>query len=200
MVFVNVILSMVDMMSVGSASSVGGKTMGLYLLTTLIASVLGLISILCFKSLFKQGSFPTDSKGTITLGCEEDSMLVHNFTTGDVYCAANFTEADDASMEFLINDVDGTFVKKSSGPASDLSMSDTIYDGVFVKLITSNIFDSFVDANFAAVVVSCRCIPCRSIDSLTRLTNIHLQLFTVLCNMCGGGCRTRHEEKGTATI
>ena len=103
MVFVNVILSMVDMMSVGSASSVGGKTMGLYLLTTLIASVIGLISILCFKSLFKQGSFPTDSKGTITLGCEEDSMLVHNFTTGDVYCAANFTEADDASMEFLIN-------------------------------------------------------------------------------------------------
>lgn len=32
-------------------------------------------------------------------------------------------------------------------------MSDTIYDGVFTKLITSNIFFSFVDSNFAAVIV-----------------------------------------------
>jgi Na+/H+-dicarboxylate symporter len=41
---------------------------------------------------------------------------------------------------------------KSSGPASGISLSDTIYDGVFTKLFTSNIFGSFVSANFAAVV------------------------------------------------
>lgn len=157
MVFVNVILSMVDMMSVGSASSVGGKTMGLYLLTTLLASVLGLISILCFKNFFKQGEFPESSSGTIMLGCEDDAMLVHS-SEGEVFCSANYTELDGVSAEFMINDVDGTFVKKSSGPASDLTMSDTIYDGVFVKIITSNIFDAFVDANFAAVVFFAICM------------------------------------------
>jgi len=45
LVFVNVLISVVDMMSLGRASSVGWKTIGLYTLTTLIASVIGLIAI-----------------------------------------------------------------------------------------------------------------------------------------------------------
>lgn len=49
------------------------------------------------------------------------------------------------------------FVKTTKGPKNDISMSDTIYDGVFTKLITSNIFDAFVDASFAAVVLFAIC-------------------------------------------
>lgn len=60
LVFVNVVLSMIDMMSVGRASSVGGITIGLYFLTTLVASILGLISIICFQPLFDSGDFPTE--------------------------------------------------------------------------------------------------------------------------------------------
>lgn len=157
LVFVNVILSVVDMMSVGRASSIGVRTIGLYLLTTVLASILGLISILCFKSLFDQGSFEESGPAMVQLGCseEEGSFLTHS-TDGTVSCSANLT--GDMSNYFVINDVDNTFVKAKKGPINDLSLSDTIYDGVFTKLITNNIFESFVDANFAAVVLFAICI------------------------------------------
>lgn len=152
LVFVNVILSMVDMMSVGSASAVGGKTIGLYLFTTLIASIIGIVVILLFKSTFKTEDLPSDNNARIMLACNEEanSYLIHD-TSGEVSCSAgNLT--DSQSSFFEITDYDGTFIQTSSGPA-ELSFSDTIYDGVFGKLITSNIFYDFVDANFAAVVL-----------------------------------------------
>ena len=151
LVFVNVILSVVDMMSVGRASSIGWKTIGLYILTTLMASIIGLVSILCFKSLFDVGSFEDSVSGKIQLGCEEEGSYFSHGVDGSVVCTANLTES--MTDYFFITDVDGTFVKTSSGPRNDISLSDTIYDGVFTKLITDNIFDSFVGANFAAVVL-----------------------------------------------
>jgi Na+/H+-dicarboxylate symporter len=151
LVFVNIILSVVDMMFVGRAGSVGWKTIGLYLLTTLMASIIGLISILSFKGLFSQGEFADPTDPRITLGCDEDGSFLSHDNGGNVVCTANLTE--DMSSYWYITDVDKSFAAQSSGPRNDLSMSDTIYDGVFRKLITSNIFDSFVDANFAAVVL-----------------------------------------------
>lgn len=150
LVFVNVILSIVDMMNVGRASTVGVKTIGLYLFTTLIASIIGIISIMVFKGLFKTEEIETNSQTRVQLGCEaEDSFLAHD-GAGSVFCSANLTEG--MSNYFSIEDIDGTFIQTASGPA-ELSFSDTIYDGVFGKMITSNIFGSFVEANFAAVVL-----------------------------------------------
>lgn len=151
LVFVNVILSIVDMMNVGRASTVGVKTIGMYLFTTLIASIIGIISIMVFKGLFKTEEIDSTSQTRVQLGCqtEEGSFLTHD-SNGSVFCSANMTEG--MSSYFSIEDVDGTFIQTSSGPA-ELSFSDTIYDGVFGKMITSNIFGSFVEANFAAVVL-----------------------------------------------
>ena len=55
LVFVNVIISVVDMISMGRASSIGWKTIGLYTMTTLIAATIGLLSILMFEKFFEQG-------------------------------------------------------------------------------------------------------------------------------------------------
>ena len=153
LVFVNVVLSVIDMMFVGSAGSVGLKTIGLYLLTTLIAAIIGLISIVSFQSLFDQGEFDVDAQARFQLGCGESGGHLASDDNGTVQCVSgNLTESQ--SSIFYINDIDATFVtKSSSGPQDDISMSDTIYDGVFRKLITDNIFESFVDANFAAVVL-----------------------------------------------
>lgn len=155
------------MMTVGRASSVGWKTIGLYLLTTLVASILGLISIVSFQGLFEQGEFDTAKSTRVQLGCDGEGSFLSHDADGSVVCSANLTE--DMSSYFIINDVDSTFSKTSSGPKNDLSLSDTIYDGVFQKLITSNIFVSFVEANFAAVVLfasklcTCRTLTPRSI-------------------------------------
>lgn len=152
LVFVNVTLAVVEMMAVGRAGSVGGKTIGFYLLTTLIASILGLVSILCFKGTFQEESFEASSQNTIQLGCsdEEGSFLAH-MSDGSVTCTADLT--NDTMTKFIIHDLDSTFVKASSGPQDNISMSDTIRQGVFEKLIPSNIFDAFVSSNFAGVVM-----------------------------------------------
>jgi Sodium:dicarboxylate symporter family len=116
LVFVNVTLSVIDMMSVGRASSVGWKTIGLYLLTTLLASILGLISIVSFKGMFEQGEFEGPGKSRVQLGCEDGGYLAHD-DSGDVFCSANIT--DDMNSYFVISDVDSTFEKKSSGPKNE---------------------------------------------------------------------------------
>lgn len=120
-----------------------------YLLTTLLASVIGIVSIMIFKGSFKTEEIGGDEDARVQLGCYEGGYLTHD-ESGDVFCAANLTEG--MSSYFTIEDLDGTFIQGASGPAQ-LSFSDTIYDGVFGKLITSNIFADFVDANFAAVVL-----------------------------------------------
>jgi Na+/H+-dicarboxylate symporter len=150
LVFVNVILSVVDMMSVGKAGRVGVKTISWFLLSTVLAATIGVISIVCFKGLFEQGNFEEDTAATIQLGCDDQgSALVHN-PDGSVACTANITEG--ASAKFVILDVDSVFVTKSTGPANDISLSDTVYQGVFAKLVTDNMVGAFVEANFAGVV------------------------------------------------
>ena len=101
----------------------------LYLLTTIIASVLGIISILMFKSLFKEGDFDDPEPATVKLGCNMEDMFLTEMDDGSVMCAADNGD----SSTFLIEDISGTFVKKSGGVKNDISLSDTVYDGVFRK-------------------------------------------------------------------
>jgi Na+/H+-dicarboxylate symporter len=151
LVFINVVISIMEMMTVGKAGSIGWKTIGLYLATTVMASIIGIISIVSFKSLFEQGEFAESSPATVSLGCNEDGAFLAEMDNGTVVCTADYMSDDDVA--FRIIDLSGNFMTKSSGPASGISLSDTVYDGVFTKLVSSNIFESFVSANFAAVVM-----------------------------------------------
>jgi len=153
LVFVNVLVSVVDMMSLGRASSVGWKTIGLYTLTTCIASVIGLISIVMFKSRFKAEELEDPAPPVIKLGCSAEMTYLTEQEDGSLFCLSEEAATEASSMEFTIDDISGTLARVSAGARDDISLSDTIYDGVFTKLITSNIFFSFVDANFASVIV-----------------------------------------------
>mmetsp|Transcript_11372 Transcript_11372/g.18824 ORF Transcript_11372/g.18824 Transcript_11372/m.18824 type:complete len:533 (-) Transcript_11372:531-2129(-) len=150
LVFVNVILSVVEMMSLGRTSSVAGVTILLYFLTTIIASILGLISILCFQGLFDEGDFEENDPAYVTLGCNQDGYLLTEGADGSVTCATGAEDSMDT--QFVIEDISKTFIKSTTGTRDDISLSDTFYDGVFTKIVTSNIFVSFTTANFAAVV------------------------------------------------
>ena len=151
MVFINVVISVVEMMTLGRASSIGWLTIGLYLLTTVGASIMGIISIVAFKGLFNEEYFEEDPPPEVVLGCNAENFFITEMTDGSLTCMEG-TE-DNVNSQFVISDIHGTFSKNGGGPKDDISLSDTIYDGVFKKLIPSNIFLSFVDANFAAVVV-----------------------------------------------
>eukprot|EP00547_Thalassionema_nitzschioides_P002894 CAMPEP_0194199958 /NCGR_PEP_ID=MMETSP0156-20130528/768_1 /TAXON_ID=33649 /ORGANISM="Thalassionema nitzschioides, Strain L26-B" /LENGTH=545 /DNA_ID=CAMNT_0038924911 /DNA_START=52 /DNA_END=1690 /DNA_ORIENTATION=- len=149
LVFINVTLSVVEMMSIGRTSSVAGVTILFYLMTTVIASILGVISILCFQGFFDAGTFEPPSPAYVTLGCNEEGSYMTEGDAGAITCAANTNDTEQSQL-FIIDDVSNTFVKTSGGVADDISLSDTFYDGIFTKLVTSNIFVSFVDGNFAA--------------------------------------------------
>ncbi len=151
LVFVNVAVSVVDMMIMGRASSVGVMTIVLYTFTTLVASTIGLVSILSFQGLFKQGDFDEETTAYIALGCTKvGSLLTENAADGSLMCIpdANLTSP---FSQFEIVDVSAGLMRSSGGNLADLTMSETIYDGVFLKLITDNVFFAFVDGNFASV-------------------------------------------------
>jgi Na+/H+-dicarboxylate symporter len=150
LVFINVVISVVDMMTVGKAGSVGWKTIGLYLLTTIIAAILGIISSVSFKGLFEEDAFADARPPTIQLGCNEDGSFLSEMSDGSLMCTADYGE--EGNTEFTIVDITSSFMKNGGGAKNDISLSDTVYDGVFTKLVTSNIAGAFVSANFAGVV------------------------------------------------
>lgn len=178
-VFVNVVLAVLDMMSVGAAGGVGGKTVLIYLCTTIIAGIMGVVITLIFKRWYTVGD-PDDKGATyVQLGCnigEEvdspSSFLIVNETTGDVQCASAdlITEEEIKHTYWHFNDVNDTFVTTGGG-VDDVSLSDTIYDGIFMKLITDNIFKEFVDMNFAAIVVFAVAMGVATSKVVSRMVN-----------------------------
>jgi Na+/H+-dicarboxylate symporter len=101
LVFVNIIIAVVDMMSVGKATSIGWTVIALYLITTVAAAFFGSISTLIF-------------------------------------------------MRFYNTEVDaGEAAEKAM---TNVSLSDTIYEGIFEKIVPSNIVDAFASNEFTAVM------------------------------------------------
>jgi len=158
---VNIVIAVVDMMMVGAAGGVGAKSIGLYLSTTLMASIFGVIISVIFSRWFKAGEHTLvgdNSDIYISLGCSgssnstgnnEESFLTQSID-GLVSCTTA-NQSNDNDILWNFTDVNNTFARKEE--IVDKSLSDTIYEGVFEKLITENIFKSFYHGNFAAIVV-----------------------------------------------
>jgi hypothetical protein len=149
LVFVNVAVSVVDMMLVGRASSVGVLTIVLYTATTVLAATIGAISIFCFKGLFEEESFDEPGLSYIALGCQAEGSFLTEMGDGSLTCSSGTTS--NSSSQFEIIDVSGSLARTTASKFADLTLSDTIYNGLFIKMITDNIFVAFVDSNFAAV-------------------------------------------------
>lgn len=139
------------MMSLGKASAVGYKTIGLYLLTTIGACVLGIVATLIMKGQYEQKIFAESGPSYVSFACNEPDAFLAETATGELLCTADYGDED--NIQFIMNDISGAFVKKSGGARNDISLSDTVYEGVFEKLITSNIIGAFASANFAGIIV-----------------------------------------------
>ena len=131
----NVIIAVVDMMMVGAAGGVAGKTVGLYLITTLIAGTFGAVFAFVFSSWFAvSGEVElNDDNIYITLGCNETDSYLTQSADGSVSCSANWTTEND--ITWIFGDPNGSFQMKDAA-FQDVSLSKTIYDGIFMKLVT----------------------------------------------------------------
>lgn len=135
LVFINVTISIMEMMTVGKAGSIGIKTVALYLGTTVMASILGIISIVSFKSLFEEGEFEDAVPAQVSLGCNVDGAFLAEMDDGTVVCTADY--ASDEDKAFKIIDLTSSFSMKSSGPASGISLSDTVRSHLVVTLLVA---------------------------------------------------------------
>jgi len=102
LVFVNIIIAIVDMMSIGKATSIGWTVIALYLITTIAAAFFGSMSTLMFMKFYKTEEGADD-------GSDTKSMM-------------------------------------------QISLSDTIYEGIFEKIVPSNIVNAFAGSEFTAVM------------------------------------------------
>lgn len=102
LVFVNIIIAVVDMMSVGKASSIGWTVIALYLITTVAAAFFGSMSTLMFMKFYKTEEGADNGAGSKSM--------------------------------------------------AEVSLSDTIYEGIFEKIIPNNIVDAFAGSEFTAVM------------------------------------------------
>ena len=151
LVFINVTISITDMLDLGKAGSIGSKTIGLFLLSSILASASGILALLCFQRFFQEGSFKEDPPATISLGCNsQDGAFLTKLPNGTVICQQG--DDDQHDTMFYVTDVTDSFVMTSKS-VTDVSMSDTVYDGVFTKLVTSNITEAFASGNIAAIVI-----------------------------------------------
>lgn len=118
-------------------------------LTTIGAAILGIISIVIFRSNFTSQAFEDGGPSVVTLGCGVEGAFIAEGADGSLSCTADYASEEDILFEF--DDVTGILVKESGATKSDISMSETIYTGIFTKLVTSNIYVSFYEGNFAAI-------------------------------------------------
>ena len=94
-----------------------------------------------------------DTSPYVQLECGEEGSLsfLGEDESGTITCSTN----NAGSSQFMIYDVNNVFattntVVKSS--VAQVSLSDTIYNGIFTKIVPNNIIGAFAGNNFAAVI------------------------------------------------
>ena len=151
LVFVNVIIAVFDMMRIGKASSIGWTVIGLYLTTTVGAAFFGSMSTLMFMGFYKTEEFDDEdyTPSNIQLGCNGADSFVAVDENGTLACISkNLT--DSLESNFIL--YDGSSNTATDNGMAQVSLSDTIYEGIFEKIVPDNIIGAFAGNNFAAVI------------------------------------------------
>ena len=158
LIFVSIAVAVMDMLKLGEAGSVVGTTIGLYMLTTLAAAVIGVVMSVSFSGFYtlNEDGHAEAVQPDVLLGCATDGDAITSYLTemedGSVSCVTG-DGAGDASA-FRVDDVNGYFAlsAKARGPA-ELTVSESLRDGLFNELVPNNFVGAFADANFLGVIV-----------------------------------------------
>ncbi|RHY21322.1 hypothetical protein DYB32_009846 [Aphanomyces invadans] len=148
LVFVNIFLSVVDMLRAGHAAKSGLYTLGLFGLTTVLAVLLSISSVSIFKKWFSHAS--STSKNAVNAGqswhCGNTTDLsVQWFQNGTILCST----PSDASSPLVL---------PSPSAAPPPSLSKTVQDQIFRALVPDNIVQQFVSGNYLGTIsdsISC---------------------------------------------
>jgi len=150
LVFVSIAISVMDMLALGDAGSIVGLTIGLYVCTTIFAACVGCTVAAIFSNTYILGDgAPDPVLPEILLGCEggTSGTYLAEQADGSITCAA-------AGSEFMVEDLNGYFQKsKAAEGLAQLTLSESIYDGLFMKMAPNNMIGIFYDNNFLGAIV-----------------------------------------------
>ena len=154
----------------GGAGAIVGTTIGLYVLTTICAAIIGVITSLIFSPFFHvvpgeetEGEAAAATLPEVHMGCgalTESGESMHYLTLnsgGLLECTSvpmNKTTNTWLNDTFLLYDVNGHFQKSfdGAGPAK-LSLGESLYKGLFMQMIDVNMLGMFVKANFLGTII-----------------------------------------------
>ncbi|KAL7428806.1 hypothetical protein ACHAXM_003560 [Skeletonema potamos] len=158
LVFVSIAVSVMDMLALGEAGSIVGTTIGLYVFTTICAALIGCLVSALFANLYvlKDDGVGEGVDPDVRIGCsldayEDPQSFLTQQADGSVVCAAG---GSGNNTVFFMDDINGYFQKSAaaSGPAK-LSISQGLYESLFMQLIGTNMLGLFTSGNFLGVIV-----------------------------------------------
>ena len=159
-------------LSIGGAGVIVGTTIGLYVLTTICAAVIGVVTSLIFSPFFDvvpgaetegEAAAAVRTLPEVHMGCgalTENGESTHYLTLnsgGLLECVSvpmNETANTWLNDTFLLYDVNGHFQTSfdGAGPAK-LSLGESLYEGLFMQMIDVNMLGMFVKANFLGTII-----------------------------------------------
>jgi len=158
LVFCSITISVMDMLALGKAGTMVAVTIGLYIFTTICAVCFAILSSLAYsgKYIVAEDTTGEEIPPEVRLACSvDDYMVATSFLTemndGSVMCAAG--EATSESL-FLMQDVNGYYATSAAAKGvTQMSLSESLYQGLFMQLIGPNMVGLFTDNNFLGVIV-----------------------------------------------
>ena len=159
----------------GGAGVIVGTTIGLYVLTTICAAVIGVVTSLIFSPFFDvvqntqlnrrlhHAAAAVATLPEVHMGCgalTESGESTHYLTLnsgGLLECVSvpmNQTTNTWLNDTFLLYDVNGHFERSFSGAGpAKLSLGESLYQGLFMQMIDVNMLGMFVKANFLGTII-----------------------------------------------
>ena len=120
LVFVSIAISFMDMLSLGKAGRIVGVTIGLYVLTTVCASLVASLSSVIFSRYYelKDGHGEEMDPADVRLGCTVDENdVIESYLTeqsdGSVICMSSDGNTNYTDTLFRLEDVNGYFQPSS---------------------------------------------------------------------------------------
>ncbi|KAF0700237.1 Aste57867_9246 [Aphanomyces stellatus] len=152
LVFVNIFLSVADMLETGHAAKSGFYTMGYFLVTTTSAVAFSLASTFVFKKWFSKASASAVVSLAATaaqgLQCGSDAS-VQWFPNGTLFCIPTAAIANSSSS---MGSLPVLLVNQTAASSTTASLSRTIQDQIFRALVPDNIVQQFVAGNYLGIM------------------------------------------------
>lgn len=150
--------SVMDMLNLGESGVIVGTTLGLYLLTTVCASLIGvLMSVIFSQFYYVEDMAEPQIYPDVRLGCSVNNVTqeITSFLTetddGSISCVAG---SADTSTTFRVDDVNGYFPNPSAeSELAQMTLSESLVSGLFQQLVPDNFLGAFTDSNFLGIIV-----------------------------------------------